>query len=189
VKAVSFHPQSLCCYAIAAHHDPIEGKSVGKHYLIVRFLRGARRLNWPPSRTYSHVILRPWLGYVPKDPTTPFRDQMVNLQALPLEEADPALELLCPVCVLHAYVDRTECFRNSDRQAICLLWWEAEGKGSLQATAVSLESGHHRFGIPAARSNVPPWRDCPLHPECGVLLGSSTWCRIFTIKYIILKDM
>ncbi len=33
--------------AISAHHDPIEGRSVGKHDLVVRFLRGARRLNPP----------------------------------------------------------------------------------------------------------------------------------------------
>ncbi len=31
--------------AIAANHDPVEGKSVGKHDWVVRFLRGARRLN------------------------------------------------------------------------------------------------------------------------------------------------
>ncbi len=33
--------------AISAHHDPLEGKLVGKHDLVVRFLRGARRLNLP----------------------------------------------------------------------------------------------------------------------------------------------
>ncbi len=49
---------------------------------------------------YSHVVLRPRPGYVPKVPTTPFRDQVVNLQALPSEEADPALALLCPVRAL-----------------------------------------------------------------------------------------
>ncbi len=38
---------------------------------------------------YSHVVLRPRPGYVPKVPTTPFRNQVVNLQALPSEEADP----------------------------------------------------------------------------------------------------
>ncbi len=37
--------------AISAYHDPVEGKSVGKHNLVVRFLRGARRLN--PSRPPS----------------------------------------------------------------------------------------------------------------------------------------
>ncbi len=29
--------------AISAHHDPIEGRSVGKHDLVIRFLRGARK--------------------------------------------------------------------------------------------------------------------------------------------------
>ncbi len=54
---------------------------------------------------YSHVVLRPRPGYVPKVPTTPFRDQVVNLQALPSEEADPALALLCPIRALRIYVD------------------------------------------------------------------------------------
>ncbi len=33
--------------AIAAHHDAVDGKSLGKHDLVIRFLRGARRLNPP----------------------------------------------------------------------------------------------------------------------------------------------
>ncbi len=45
---------------------------------------------------YSHVVLRPRPGYVPKVPTTPFRDQVVNLQALPSEEADPVQDLFFP---------------------------------------------------------------------------------------------
>ncbi len=155
--------------------------SLGKHDLIVRFLRGARRLNppWPPlmpswdlsivlaglqrgpfepldsvelkylsAKTallttltsikrvgdlqafsvseeclvfgldYSHVVLRPRPGYVPKVPTTPFRDQVVNLQALPSEEADPAFEL-CPVRALRIYVDRTRSFRSSEQLFVC----------------------------------------------------------------------
>ncbi|XP_052438415.1 uncharacterized protein LOC127977534 [Carassius gibelio] len=168
--------------AIAAYHDPVNGKSLGKHDLIIRFLRGARRLN--PSRppcipswdlslvlkslqqapfeplhsvelkflslktvlllalasikrvgdlhafsvddsclefgpADSQVILRPRPGYVPKVPTTPFKDQVVNLQALPLEEADPALALLCPVRALRCYVDRTQSFRTSDQLFVC----------------------------------------------------------------------
>ncbi|CAM4609726.1 unnamed protein product [Leuciscus chuanchicus] len=43
------------------------------------------------------------------------RDQVVNLQALPLEEADPALTLLCPVHTLQLYVDRTQSLRTSDQ--------------------------------------------------------------------------
>ncbi len=168
--------------AIAAHHDAVAGKSVGKHDLVVRFLRGARRLNPPrphlvpswdlPSvltalkeepfeplqsvelkflllKTVllttlasvkrvgdlqafsvddlclefgpadSHVVLRPRPGYVPKVPTTPFRDQVVNLQALPREEADPAIALLCPVRALCVYMDRTQSFRTSDQLFVC----------------------------------------------------------------------
>ncbi|KAI2643070.1 enzymatic polyprotein [Labeo rohita] len=67
----------------------------------------------------SHVVLRPRPGYVPKVPTTPFRDQVVNLQALPPEEADPAIALLCPVRALRIYVDRTRSFRRSEQLFIC----------------------------------------------------------------------
>ena len=44
-------PSTLKVYvaAIAAHHDAVDGRSLGRHDLIVRFLRGARRLN--PPRT------------------------------------------------------------------------------------------------------------------------------------------
>ena len=177
-------PSTLKVYvaAIAAHHALIDGKSIGKHDLVIRFLRGARRLNPPRSPLVpswdlsvvltalksapfeplqsvelkflsmktvllialasvkrvgdlqafsvdeaclefgpadSHVILRPRPGYVPKVPTTPFRDQVVNLQALPPEEADPALALLCPVRALRAYVGRTQCFRTSDQLFVC----------------------------------------------------------------------
>ncbi len=177
-------PSTLKVYvaAIATHHDAVDGRSLGKHDLIVRFLKGARRMN--PSRpplvpswdlsivlaglqrgpfepldsvelkflslktalltaltsikwvgdlqafsvseeclvfgpVYSHVVLRPWPGYVPKVPTTPFRDQVVNLQALPSEEADPALALLCPVRALRIYVTRTRSVRSSEQLFVC----------------------------------------------------------------------
>ncbi len=131
-------PSTLKVYvaAIASHHDAVDGRSLGKHDLIVRFPKGARRMN--PSRSplvpswdlsiflaglqrghfepldsvelkflslktallttftcikrvgdlqaflvseeclvfgpvYSHVVLRPQPGYVPKVPTTSFR--------------------------------------------------------------------------------------------------------------------
>ncbi len=177
-------PSTLKVYvaAISTHHDPVEWKSVGKHHLVVRFLRGARRLNPPrppslPSWDLALVLralitapfeplqsvelkflsmktllltalasikrvgdlqafsvddsylefepadssatLRPRPGYVPKVPTTPFRDQVVNLQALPLEEADPALALLCLVRALRQYTDRTQSFRTSEQLFVC----------------------------------------------------------------------
>ncbi len=37
----------VCVAAIAAHHDAVDGKSVGKHELVIRFLRGTKRLNHP----------------------------------------------------------------------------------------------------------------------------------------------
>ncbi len=162
------------------HQDHIEGKPVGKHDLVIRFLRGTRRLNPPrpsslPSwdlvvvlralqtarfeplqsvklkflslktlilnalasikrvgdlqafsvdESYlefgpadSSATLRPRPSYVPKVPTTPSRDQVVNLQVLPLEETDPALALICTV--LRQYVDRTQSFRTSEQLFVC----------------------------------------------------------------------
>ncbi len=167
--------------AIAAHHNAVDGRSLGKHELILRFLKGARRMNHsrPPlvpswdlsivlaglqrgpfepldsvelkflsaktallttftsikkvwdlqafsvsgeclvfGPVYSHVVLRSRPGYVPKVPTTLFCDQVVNLQALPSEEADPALALLC-VRALRIYVDSTRSFRNSEQLFVC----------------------------------------------------------------------
>ncbi len=44
-------PSTLKVYvaAIAAHHDAVDGWSLGKHDLIMRLLRGARRVNPPRS--------------------------------------------------------------------------------------------------------------------------------------------
>ncbi len=134
-------PSTLKVYvaAIAANHDPVEGKSLGKHDWVVRpveplqtvepkflsmktllllALASIKRvgdlhafsvddscLQFGPAD--SQIILRPRPGYVPKVPTTPFRDQVVSLQALPPEEADPALALLCPVRALrHSFRER-----------------------------------------------------------------------------------
>ncbi len=66
----------------------------------------------------SQIILRPRPSYMPKVPTTPFRDQVVSLHALP-PEADPAFALLCPVRALRYYVDRTQSFRTSDQLFVC----------------------------------------------------------------------
>ncbi len=183
------------------HNDPVEGKSVGKHNLVVRFLRGARRLNPPrppslPSWDLALVLralltapfeplqsvelkflstktllltalasikrvgdlqafsvddsclefgpadssatLRPRAGYVPKVPTTPFRDQVVNLQALPLEEAERALALLCLVHALRQYVDITQSFGTSEQLFVCY-------GGQQKGKAVSKQRMAHRI--------------------------------------------
>ncbi len=46
-------------------------------------------------------------------------DQVVNLQALPSEEAEPTLVLHCPARVLRIYLDRTRSFRNSEQLFFC----------------------------------------------------------------------
>ncbi len=44
----------------------------------------------------------------------------MSLQALPPEEADPALALLCrPVRTLRCYIDRMQIFRTSDQLFVC----------------------------------------------------------------------
>ncbi len=227
-------PSTLKVYvaAIAAHHDAVDGRSLGKHDLIVRFLWGARRLN--PSRPplmppwdlfivlaglqsgpceplhsvelreqvssgylsaktalltaltsikrvrdlqafsvseeclvfgpdYSHVVLRPRPGYVPKVPTTPFRNQVVNLQALPSEEADPALALLCPVRALRIYVDRTRSFRSSEQLLVCY-------GGQQKGKAVSKQRLAHWIVDAIARRAVPHGGEGSLHTECCLLL-------------------
>ncbi len=228
-------PSTLKVYvaAIAAHHDAVDGKSVGKHDLVVRFLRGARRLNPPrphlvpswdlPSvltalkeepfeplqsvelkflslktvlltalasvkrvgdlqafsvddsclefgPAYSHVVLRPRPGYVPKVPTTPFRDQVVNLQALPREEADPAIALLCPVRALRIYVDRTQSFRTSDQLFVCF-GGQQKGKAVLQTETCPLDSGGYSLGLSGPALTVPPWCESTLYKRCCFLLG------------------
>ncbi|XDV35089.1 hypothetical protein PO909_005122 [Leuciscus waleckii] len=218
--------------AISAYHDHIDGKTVGKHDLVVRFLRGARRLNPPrppsiPSWDLSlvlralqdapfeplqsadlkllslktlllialasikrvgdlqafsvdesclefgpgdnHVVLRPRPGYVPKVPTTPFRDQVVNLQALPLEEADPALALLCPVRALRMYVDRTQSIRTSDQHFVCY-------GGQQKGLAVSKQSLSRWIVDAIALAYASKGMQCPLGVRAHSTRGmASSW--------------
>ncbi len=212
-------PSTMKVYvaAIAAHHDAMDGRSLGKHDLIVRFLKGARSMNPPrpplvPSwdlsivlaglqrgpfepldsvelkflslktalltaltsikwvgdlqafsvseeclvfgPVYSHVVLRPRPGYVPKVPTTPFR-QVVNLQALPSEEADPALAMLRPVRALRIYVDRTQSIRSSEQLFVC-------HGGQQKGKAVSKQRLTHCRVEAVALAYQSPGEPCPL---------------------------
>ncbi|KAL0146524.1 hypothetical protein M9458_058155, partial [Cirrhinus mrigala] len=211
-EAVPLHPEGVRCsnYSVS--------RSLGKHHLIIRFLRGARRSNPPrpclipswdlsvvllglrrapfeplgsaelkflPLKTAlltalasikrvgdleafsvsevclefgpadSHVTLTPRPGYVPKVPTTPFRDQVVNLQAPPSEEADPALALLCPVRVLRVYVDHTQSFRCSEQLFVCF-GGQQKGECCLQAEVGPLGGRCHHLGVRVPRRAVPP---------------------------------
>ncbi len=104
---------------------------------------------------YSHVVLRPRPGYVPKVPTTPFRDQVVNLQALPSKEADPALALLCPVRALRIYVDRTRSVRSSEQLFVC-------HGGQQKGKAVSKQRLAHWIVEAVALAYQSQGEPCPL---------------------------
>ncbi|KAI2644612.1 hypothetical protein H4Q32_030720 [Labeo rohita] len=84
----------------------------------------------------SHVVLRPRPGYVPKVPTTPFRDQVVILQAISSQEDDPNLTLLCPVRALRIYLDRTQPFRRSEQLFVCY-GGQQKGKAVLKKQRIS----------------------------------------------------
>ncbi len=66
-------PSTLKVYvaAIATHHDPVDSESLGKHNLIIRFLRGARRLNPPrpnPVPSWDLPLVLMALQRVPFEP-------------------------------------------------------------------------------------------------------------------------
>ncbi len=104
---------------------------------------------------YSNVVLRPRPGYMPKVPTTSFRDQVVNLQALPSKEADPALALLCPVRALHIYVDCTGSFRSSEQLFVC-------HGGQQKGKAVSKQRLAHWIVEAVALAYQSQGEPCPL---------------------------
>ncbi|KAI2645605.1 ATP synthase subunit alpha [Labeo rohita] len=120
----------------------------------------------------SHIILRHRPGYVPKVPTTPFRDQVVNLQALPLEEADRAFALLCPVCALRIYVDRTRHFRRTEQLFVCF-------GGQQKGNAVSKQRLAHCVVDAISLSYQNQGEPCPLgvhaHSKNGVLPHPMRW--------------
>ncbi len=95
---------------------------------------------------YSHITRRPWPGYVLKVPNTPFQDQVVDLQTLPVEEADPAFVLLCPVRTLCFYVECTQSFRCSDQLFVC---FGGQQKGETVALAYQTQSKLCPLGVRA----------------------------------------
>ncbi len=88
----------------------------------------------------THVALRPRPGYVPKVPTTPLRDQVVNLQALNPGGGRP----------------------QDLRPALCLLRRTTEGEGCLQTKTRPLDSGGYSLGLSGPVLTVPPWCESTL---------------------------
>ncbi|KAL0191950.1 hypothetical protein M9458_010246, partial [Cirrhinus mrigala] len=71
--------------AISANYDLVEGRSVGKHNLVIRFLRGARRLNPPRLCLIPSWDLSVVLQALQQDPFEPL--QSVDLSALSMKTA------------------------------------------------------------------------------------------------------
>ncbi len=114
-------PSTLKVYvaAIAANHDPVEGKSVGKHDWVVRFLRGARRLNPPrppsiPSWDLSLVLRALQQG--PFEPLQTVEPKFLSMKTLLLL----ALASIKRVGDLHAFSVDDSClqFGPADSQII-----------------------------------------------------------------------
>ncbi len=118
-------------------------------------------------------------SYVPKVPTTPFRSQVVNLQALPPEEADPALALLYPICALRLYVDRKQSFRTSEQLFVCY-------RGRQKGNAISKQRMAHwivdAIDLAYQAQGVP----CPLRLLTlpGVLHPPGHWLWRLTNRYL-----
>ncbi len=139
---------------------PVEGREENPVFRFILFLLSQRKRNFLFLRVLRSMGQQ---CATPKVPTTPFCDQVVNLQALPSEEADPALALLCPVTALRIYVDRTRSFRSSDQLFIC-------HGGQQKGKAVSKQdSGCRRLGVPISRRAMLPGGEDSLHSECCLL--------------------
>ncbi len=74
-------PSTLKVYvaAIAANHDPVEGKSVGNHDWVVRFLRGARRLDPPRPPSIPSWDLSLVLRALQQGPVRAFADSRAQV--------------------------------------------------------------------------------------------------------------
>ncbi|KAL0160774.1 hypothetical protein M9458_044499, partial [Cirrhinus mrigala] len=94
----------------------------------------------------SHIFLVTRPEYVPMVTTTPFRDQVVTLQAIPHQKDDPNLILLCPVRVPRIYLERSH-FRRSGQ---LLSVMEDNGRGRLSANKdLPLACGCDPYACPA----------------------------------------
>ncbi len=121
---------------------------------------------------YSHVVLRPRPGFVSKVPTTPFRDQVVNLQALPSEEADPALAFLC--LTLSWDHSRDTCPRFPPRLFV-IRRWTCKHCSSLFITEVSRKGRlSPSRGWPTGWWMPSPWHTSP-KARCAPWGWELTW--------------
>ncbi len=108
---------------------------------------------------------RVWTGGLPDNPEAPgwlcaqgsyysLQSQVVSLQALTPDEADPTLALLCPVRALRCYVDMTQSFRTSDQLFVC--HW-----GRQKVNAISKQRMAHWIVVAITLVNQAQGVPCP----------------------------
>ncbi len=113
------------------------------------------KTDWLTSKLFSFLMRNNLPPTTHKVPTTPFRNQVVNLQVLPLEEADPALALLCSVHALQLYMERRQSFRTSEQLFVCY-------EGQQKAQAVSKQRMAHWIVDAIALAYQAQGVPCPL---------------------------
>lgn len=79
-------------------HEAVEGKSLGKHDLLIRFLRGTRRLNPPRPHLIPTCDLSVVLLGLQRDPLEPL--ESVKLTALSLKTELPSIKRVGDLQVL-----------------------------------------------------------------------------------------
>ncbi|KAL0195060.1 hypothetical protein M9458_008632, partial [Cirrhinus mrigala] len=126
----------------------------------------------------SHIVLGTRPEYVPMVTTTPFRDQVVTLQAIPHQEDDPNLILLCPVHVPRIYLERSH-FRRSGQ---LLSVMEDSGRGRLSSNKdLPLACGCDPYGLPGQRLALPTGSENPLDHRHRCLGSSGKWASLTDI--------
>ncbi|XDV44746.1 hypothetical protein PO909_012986 [Leuciscus waleckii] len=146
-------PSTLKVYmaAIAAFHAPLGDGPLGRHQLVVRFLRGARTVR-PVARTRVPtwdlaVVLEglveapfePLPGYVTKVPSNVARPTVLQAFHPPphVTADEERLNLLCPVRALRIYVQRSSSWWKSDQLLVCF--------------------GSPKKGLPASKQTISNW--------------------------------
>ncbi len=148
-------PSTLKVYVAAI---AVDGRSLGKHDLIVRFLKAG---------LLSRCLETPaWI-----------RAQGSH-HALPRSGGEPASTALgggrssLSVAVSRksiAHIREPHPEHQKLRAALCLPRRAAEREGCLQTEVGPLDSGGRRLGVPVARRAVPPGGEGSLHQECCLL--------------------
>ncbi len=158
-------PSTLKVYvaAIAAHHDAVDGKSLGKHDLVIRFLRGARRLNPPRPHLVPSWDLPSVLSALRGAPFEPL--QSVELKFLSLKTV-----LLSALATVKRVGD-LQAFSGDDS---CLEFGPADSHVVLRQKLwawICAQSSHHALQGPGGElASAAPGGGRPRH--CSALSRS-----------------